>query len=250
VAKRVLVTGGAKRIGRAIAERLSAAGYDVVIHFRESRAEAETLAQALAAGGAKTAAIKADLANPDEVNTLVARAAAALGGPLSALVNSAGAFVRDDLASATAETRDANFQPNLFAPLTLSLAFFRTLPEKGHGAVINLIDQRVQGRFRDSVSYTLSKQSLLALTETLAQAMAPRVHVVGIGPGPTLPSVYQSEEDFNNERAAVPLGVAPSADDIAAAVQMALENPGLSGQMIAVDGGQHFAKGASAHAKG
>lgn len=247
--KRVLVTGGAKRIGRAIAVALAEGGYAVAIHHRGSAAEAEALARELGKGGAKAVALEGDLTRQADIESLIDRAAASLGGHLTALVNNAASYVADDLETLSKEGWESNFTVNAFAPLALSLAFFRALPAAEKGAIVNIIDQRVRGPYRDSLSYTLSKQSLLGQTEALAEALAPRVHVVGIGPGPTLQSIYQSEADFAAEVAALPLKAGPTPGDIAAAVKLALENPSLSGQMIAIDGGQHFAKGHASHAR-
>lgn len=245
IKKRVLVTGGAKRIGRAICEILSQAGYTIAIHYNQSRLQAEALAKKLP--GAFT--IQANLANAKDVEGLIKKAEDTLGGHLGALVNNASTYLHDDVLSITLKSQKMNFGVNFFTPLALSLSFFDALPPQSFGAIVNMIDQRVLGSYRDHLSYTLSKQALQKLNVTLAEVLAPRVHVVGIGPGPTLQNIYQSPSDFNAEIASLPLGLSPHPQDIAATVKMALENSALSGQMIAIDGGQHFSARTRRHAR-
>lgn len=236
IKKNVLVTGGAKRIGQSICEILAQAGYTIVIHYNQSQLQAEELAKKLP----NAFAVQANLTNAKDVQQLIKRTEDVLGDHLGALINNASTYLHDDLLSVTLESQKLNFDVNFFTPLVLSLSFFNALPPQSSGAIINMIDQRVMGPYRDHFSYTLSKQALQKLNATLAEVMAPRVHVVGIGPGPTLQNIYQTQSDFNAEIASLPLGISPDSQAIAATVKMALENSALSGQMIALDGGQHF----------
>lgn len=238
--KRALVTGGAKRIGRAIALELSRQGYDVAIHYRSSEKEASALARAIKDNGGKTVTVKADLRDAQEAERIVAEAAAKLGGPFAVLVNNAASFERDTLESFTGETWTANIHTNVLAPLVLCRAFVEGLPKGRRGAIVNLIDQRVLGVTTDFLTYTLSKHALLALTRLLARELAPRISVNAIGPGPTLQSVYQSKAQFEREVKSLPLQEGPRPEDIADGVRFLLESPALTGQMIAMDGGQHM----------
>jgi NAD(P)-dependent dehydrogenase (short-subunit alcohol dehydrogenase family) len=233
-----LVTGAAKRIGGAIARDLASAGWAVAIHYRNSRAEAEALAAEIAKGGGRAVALGADLAREDETAELVARAAAALG-PLTCLVNNASTFEMDKAQSVTRESWDAHIEINLRAPFVLSQSFARQLPGERHGAIVNMLDERVWNLTPYFISYTVSKVGLWALTRTLALAFAPRIRVNGIGPGPTLPSSRQSEEQFQRQFAAMPLGRGTTPEEICDAVRFILGAPAMTGQMIALDGGQH-----------
>jgi len=234
-----LVTGAGKRIGRAIALSLGRAGWAVAIHYRQSRPEAEDVVREIVAAGGRAAAIRADLLREEETLALVPQAAAALG-PLGCLVNSASVFENDAALAVTRESWDRHLATNLRAPFVLMQAFARQLPAEADGAVINLLDERVWNLTPHFVSYTVSKAGLWTLTQTMALALAPRIRVNGIGPGPALPSPRQSESQFRRQQQMMPLRRGTTPEEIAAAVQFILSAPAMTGQMIALDGGQHL----------
>jgi NAD(P)-dependent dehydrogenase (short-subunit alcohol dehydrogenase family) len=237
--KAVLVTGAGKRVGRAIALMLGREGWDVAVHYRRSRDEAEAVVRDIVAGGRRAVAVSADLAREEETAALVTRAATALG-PLGCLVNNASVF-EDDLAlTATRASWDRHLETNLRAPFLLMQGFARQLPADAQGAIVNLLDQRVWSLTPYFISYTLSKAGLWALTQSMALALAPRIRVNGIGPGPTLPSPRQSEAQFQRQQALMPLGHGTSPEEIAEAVRFILGARAMTGQMIALDGGQHL----------
>jgi NAD(P)-dependent dehydrogenase (short-subunit alcohol dehydrogenase family) len=235
-----LVTGGAKRIGRAICLRLAREGYAVAIHCHRSRDQAADLEAAIAGAGGRAAILDADLADAKASGRLVADAAAALG-PLTLLVNNASVFEADEVQSLTAELWDRHFSINLRAAVFLSSDFARQVPETGEGAVVNIIDQRVWKLNPQFFSYTLSKAALFTATRTMAQALAPRIRVNAVGPGPTLTSPRQNEDDFARQAKALLLGHGPTPEDIADAVAFLAKARSVTGQMLAVDGGQHLA---------
>ncbi|GEO80627.1 SDR family oxidoreductase [Pararhodospirillum oryzae] len=234
-----LVTGAARRLGRAAALELAALGYDVAVHHRDSPDEARETAALIQALGRRAVLVQGDLSREEEVDALAQAALAALG-PLGVLVNNASVFELDMWDSATRESWDAHMETNLRAPFVLSQAMARALPPSATGVIINLLDQRVWNLTPYFISYTLSKAGLWTLTQTLALALAPRVRVVGIGPGPALPSPRQTPQQFAAQAASVPLGHGTSPEEIARAVRFVLEAPSLTGQMIALDGGQHL----------
>ena len=235
--KTVLVTGAAKRLGRAIALHLAGAGWDVAIHYHGSADEAESAAKEARALGVKAATFKANLSREEETTALIGRAAAELG-PLTALVNSASLFENDDWQSASRASWDAHMETNLRAPFVLSQAFARQVPSKG--AIVNIVDQRVLKPTPQFLSYSLSKAGLYWLTTTLAQALGPNVRVNAIGPGPTMRNARQSEADFARQRDATVLKRGAEPDDVARAVDYLLSAEAVTGQMLAVDGGQHL----------
>jgi NAD(P)-dependent dehydrogenase (short-subunit alcohol dehydrogenase family) len=235
-----LVTGGAKRIGRAIVERLVRDGYAVAIHCRGSEVEARELSEKVRAEGGKAAVVRADLARRDEVLGLVPAAREAVG-PLTLLVNSASMFEADALQDLTPESWDAHLAVNLTASVFLARDFSAQLPEGRAGAVVNVIDQRVWKPTPQFFSYTLAKLALYDATRTMAQALAPRIRVNAVGPGPTLQGERQAPEDFLRQSAAVLLGHGGSPEEIADAVAYLAGARSVTGQMIAVDGGQHLA---------
>ena len=237
--KNVLVTGAAKRLGRAIALDLAAAGWNVAIHYKASEEEADSAAQAARAFGADAAILKCDLSKEAQTATLVARAAAEIG-PLTALINSASLFENDDWQSATRKSWDDHMETNLRAPLLLSQSFAQQLPENAMGSIVNIIDQRVLKPTPQFLSYSVSKAGLYWLTTTLAQGMGPRIRVNAVGPGPTLKNSRQSDADFDRQRDATILGRGAEPADICGAVRYLLEAEAVTGQMIAVDGGQHL----------
>jgi NAD(P)-dependent dehydrogenase (short-subunit alcohol dehydrogenase family) len=234
-----LVTGSAKRIGRAIALALAGAGFDLAIHHRDSREEAEETAAAVRATGRRAAILRADLAREAEVESLIPDATAALG-PVGVLVNNASTFERDEWDSATRESWDRHLEPNLRAPFVLTQAMALALPDGAEGAVVNLLDQRVLSLTPHFVSYTVSKAALWALTQSMALALAPRIRVNGIGPGPTVASSRQTPEQFYAQCESTPLHHGSSPEEVAQAVLAILSLPAMTGQMIALDGGQHL----------
>jgi NAD(P)-dependent dehydrogenase (short-subunit alcohol dehydrogenase family) len=231
--KAALVTGG------AIVEALAEAGFAVAIHYHRSENEARLLADTLRAGGRRAVAVKADLSAEAEVAALHGQAETALG-PLGLLVNNASVFDHDGALSATRESWDKHLEPNLRAPFVLSQAFAKARPAEAHGLIVNLIDQRVWNLTPNFVSYTVSKAGLWTLTQTLALAYAPHIRVNAIGPGPTLPSARQSDERFAAQCERTPLKRGPTPEEIARTVLFMLETPSMTGQMIALDGGQHL----------
>ncbi len=235
----VLVTGAAQRIGRTIALALAETGWAVTAHYHKSRDAAETLVAEIVGNGGRAAALPADLAQETEVAALIGQAAHALG-PLTCLVNNAAAFERDEIETATRASWDLHMESNLRAPFVLTQAFAAQLPAQARGCVINMLDERVWNLTPHFVSYTVSKAALWALTQSLALALAPRIRVNGIGPGPALPSARQTDEEFARQQAILPLERGTTPEEIAAAVQFILASPALTGQMLALDGGQHL----------
>ena len=234
-----LVTGGARRIGRAIALTLAAHGWDVAVHYGTSRDDAEALAAEIRHRDRRATALAADLTREADVATLVPRAAAAVG-PLVLLVNNASAFDRDDVLNVTRTSWDRHLETNLRAPFVLMQEFSRQLPAGAEGSVVNILDERVWNLTPYFTSYTVSKAALWTLTQTMALALAPRIRVNGIGPGPTLPSPHQSDEQFRQQVDLLPLRRGTTPDEIARTVMFILESPAMTGQMIALDGGQHL----------
>jgi NAD(P)-dependent dehydrogenase (short-subunit alcohol dehydrogenase family) len=239
IGRSALVTGGARRIGRAIALTLAAHGWDIVVHYGGSRDEAETLVAEIQRRERRAVALAADLTRESEVATLVPRAIEAVG-PLSLLVNNASRFERDDVLTVTRASWDRHLETNLRAPFVLMQGFARQLAADADGSIVNVLDERVWNLTPYFVSYTVSKAALWTLTQTMALALAPRIRVNGIGPGPTLPSPRQSDEQFRRQVELLPLRQGTTPDEIARAVMFILESPAMTGQMIALDGGQHL----------
>ena len=239
IPKAALVTGGARRIGRALVLALAEARYAVAIHHHRSHAEAEALAAQVCRGGGKAVALAADLADETAVKALLPQATAALG-PVGVLVNNASLFDNDTVRTATRESWDAHLAVNLRAPFVLIQEFAALLPAEAAGAVVNLLDERVWNLTPYFTSYTLSKDALWTLTRTMALALAPRIRVNGIGPGPALPSPRQSPQQFLDRCRVLPLRRGTSPEEIGAALRFILAAPAMTGQMIALDGGEHL----------
>lgn len=249
-AGRALVTGAGARLGRAMALELAHRGHDVAVHYSGSEAGAAETVAAIEALGRRAVALQADLLDQDAVAALVPRAATALGGPLAVLVNNASIFDYDTLATATAESWDRHMGSNLRAPFFLIQAFAAQAPraaadDRGEpvaqALVVNMIDQRVHKLTPEFMTYTIAKMGLWALTRTAAQALAPDIRVNAIGPGPTLIGARQSEAHFARQRAHTVLGRGANPEDITRALGYFLDAPAVTGQMLAVDGGQHLA---------
>ncbi len=237
LARSALITGGARRIGAAIARALARAGFAVVLHANRSRGEAQTLAQEITAAGGRAAVVLGDLADQAAVEGLIPAAAAF--GPLTLLVNNASDFEPDEIETLVRARFDRTVAINLAAPLFLAQAFARQAP--AGSAIVNVLDQRVFKPTPRFLSYTLSKSALHTATVTLAQALAPAVRVNAVAPGPTLPSPRQSETQFAAQAGHLPLKRGPTPEDVAAAVVYLAEAQSVTGVTLAVDGGQHLA---------
>lgn len=247
---RALVTGAGARLGQAMALYLGQRGYDVAVHYAGSESgAADTVAQ-LQAMGCRAAALQADLLDEDATQALVGRAVEALGGPLTCLINNASIFEYDSIATATRTSWDRHIGSNLRAPFVLTQDFAAQAPaplkdEAGEpiaqALVINMLDQRIHKLTPEFMTYTIAKMGLWAMTRTTAQALAPKIRVNGIGPGPTLQGHRQSATHFAKQRAATILKRGANPADITAALGYFLDAPAITGQMLAVDGGQHLA---------
>lgn len=247
---RALVTGAGARLGRAMAIHLARRGHDVAVHYATSKDGAEETAAAIRALGRQAVTLQADLVSEEEVQTLLPRAAAALGGPITVLVNNASIFEYDNLRSATRQSWDRHVESNLRAPFVLTQALAAQVPDPvadangepvAQGLIINMIDQRVLKLTPEFTSYTIAKMGLWALTRTAAQGLAPRVRVNAIGPGPTLKGARQTPAHFAAQRAATILERGADPDDICAALGYFLDARAVTGQLICPDGGQHLA---------
>lgn len=234
-----LVTGASHRIGRALALSLAADGWRLALHYHRSAGAAQSLADEIIAAGGHAITIGADLARESDVQSVIARSVDH-AGPLSLLVNNASMFERDSALTATRASWDQHMETNLRAPFVLSQGFAAQLPDGQSGSIVNIIDQRVWNLTPDFTSYTVSKAGLWALTQTLALALAPRIRVNAIGPGPTLPSKHQTEAQFAKQCRTMPLGVGASLAEMAQALKFILASTSMTGQMIALDGGQHL----------
>src|SRR6185503_15836717 len=228
--KVALVTGAAKRIGKSIALRLAEDGWNVAIHYRSSAAKAEAVAAESCQRGVKAMTVEADLANEREVEAIIPRVAENLG-EVSLLVNNASVFEMDKAETATRASWDKHIETNLRAPLVLSQAFARQFTADREGNIINLLDQRVFKLTPYFLSYTVAKMGLWTLTRTLALALAPRIRVNGIGPGPTMASERQTADQFDAQTKAVPLGHGATPEEIAAGVRFILSARAMTGQM-------------------
>lgn len=235
-----LITGAAKRIGRTIALHLAEAGYAIAIHHNHSGTDATTLADDIAQKGGRTALVQADLSDPLAVEGMIDQAVDQLG-PVTLLVNNASLFEKDEATDFNLTSWNKHQNINLLAPLILAREMANALPTDRKGAIVNIIDQRVWKLTPQFFSYTLSKAGLHTATTTLAQALAPRIRVNAVGPGPTLGNERQDPADFEKQSKSVMLGRGPSPREIADAVLFLASAESITGQMIAVDGGQHLA---------
>ncbi|MFG6511044.1 MULTISPECIES: SDR family oxidoreductase [unclassified Sulfitobacter] len=247
--QRALVTGAGKRLGRAMALYLAGRGFDVAVHYATSQAAAEETVSDIIAQGQRASFLQANLLDEADTEALLPRAAAALGGPITCLVNNASIFEADDIHTATAESWERHIGSNLRAPFVLTQAMAAqglqaTSDERGEprapGLIVNMIDQRVLSLTPEFMSYTIAKMGLWAMTRTTAQALAPAIRVNGIGPGPTLQGQHQTEEVFAQERRDTVLERGVNLEDITAALGYFLDAPAVTGQLICADGGEHL----------
>ncbi|SDI62837.1 SDR family oxidoreductase [Lutimaribacter saemankumensis] len=247
---RALVTGAGKRLGRAMAIYLAGRGYDVAVHYASSAQDADEVVKTIRDMGRNAVALQADLLDEGATQALLPAAAEALGGPVTCLVNNASIFEYDTIETATRESWDRHLESNLRAPFVLTQAMARDIPDPlrdemgepvAQGLVVNMIDQRVRKLTPEFMTYTIAKMGLWAFTQTAAQALAPRIRVNAIGPGPTLQGGRQSDSHFARQRAATVLNRGANPADITGALGFFLDSPGVTGQLICVDGGQHLA---------
>ncbi len=234
-----LITGGARRIGRALVAAAAECGYDVAIHVRALDDEAEAAAAEVRARGRKSTIVTCDLRKESATVALVGEVEAELGA-VTLLVNCASVFEEDAFADMNRASWDAHLETNLRAPLVLAQVFARRLPQDREGLIVNLLDQRVLRPTPEFFSYSLSKAALWDATRMLAQALAPHIRVNAIGPGPTLPSIHQDQAAFDAEAQTTLMQRPVSPSEIALALRYLIEARAVTGQMIAVDSGQHL----------
>ena len=238
--KTALVTGGARRIGKAIVDDLAAHGFAVAIHANTSLDEAEAMADTIRRQGGTAVALAADLSETAATERLIAEATEGIG-PLGLLVNNASLFKPDSLDALDPDLWDRHFNVHVRAPSILVRDFARQLPATNSGLVVNIVDQRVWNPTPRYYSYTLSKAALWMATRTMAQALAPSIRVNAIGPGPSLPNERQDPRDFQQQVEGLILKTGPRLDEFGRTVRYLFESPSITGQMIALDGGQHLA---------
>lgn len=235
-----LVTGGARRIGAGIVRDLVKAGFPVAIHCNASRKEADELAAEMTAEGGRVCVVEGDLADMDAAAALIPAVERELGA-VRLLVNNASLFDDDSADSFEWDVWDRHFDVHLKAPVLLGRTMLARLPADADGLIVNIIDQRVWRPTPRFFSYTLSKSALWTATQTMAQSFAPRVRVNAIGPGPTLMNQRQEEGDFRKQVDALLLQRGPALDEFGATIRYLWQARSVTGQMIALDGGQHLA---------
>ena len=249
-AQRALITGAGHRLGRAMALYLAGRGFDVAVHYNRSEGAAEEVAAHIREAGRRAVTVRADLLDEDAVQGLLPAAAEALGGPVTVLVNNASIFEYDNIETATRDSWDRHFESNLRAPFVLTQALAAQVPAPvadaagepvPQGLVVNMIDQRVRKLTPEFMTYTIAKMGLWAFTRTAAQALAPKVRVNAIGPGPTLQGGRQSDQHFAKQRAATVLSRGANREDITHALGYFLDAHSVTGQLLCIDGGQHLA---------
>ncbi|EEX08726.1 short chain dehydrogenase [Ruegeria lacuscaerulensis ITI-1157] len=246
---RALVTGAGVRLGRAMALYLARRGMDVAVHYATSQGAASETVSEIESLGRKAVALQADLLDESQVEDLLPRAAEALGGPITCLVNNASIFEYDNIHTATRQSWDRHMESNLRAPFVLTQAMARqglepAVDDSGEpvatGLIVNMIDMRVRKLTPEFMSYTIAKMGLWALTRTAAQALTPTIRVNAIGPGPTLQGHRQSPEHFQAQRRNTVLERGANPSDITAALGYFLDAHAVTGQLLCVDGGQHL----------
>jgi NAD(P)-dependent dehydrogenase (short-subunit alcohol dehydrogenase family) len=234
-----LVTGGAKRLGRAMALALAEDGWDVAVHYNGSAADADEVRELIGKKGRRSALIRANLAREADTLRVVPEAEAALG-PLGLLVNNASVFELDRLGSMTRQSWDRHIEINLRAPLVLTQGFAAQLPADAEGVVVNMLDQRVMNLTSNFLSYSVSKMGLWGATQVLARQLAPRIRVNAIGPGPALKPTGVSDEDWAALERSVPLRRGTSAEEIVTALRFILGMRSMTGQLVTLDGGMQM----------
>lgn len=236
-----LVTGGAKRVGAAIVRDLASHGFAVAIHANQSGEQARQLADAINSDGGQAHIVTGDLTDLVTVRALIGQASKGTGRPVQLLVNNASIFEHDAIGAIDDALWDTHFNVHVRAPVLLAEAMAKELGATRKGLIVNMIDQRVWRLTPRFLSYTLSKSALWTATQTLAQALAPNIRVNAIGPGPTLPNARQDASEFTAQTAAIALQSGPELDEFGATIRYLWQARSVTGQMIALDGGQHLA---------
>ena len=235
----VIVTGGSKRIGRAISIALSNAGYQILVHHRNSALEAEETVRLIVSNGGSAAICQADLSEVSSVEKLV-NSAIENFGEISGLVNNASVFINDDISSMSSESWDNHMDVNAKIPVLLISEIFNSLKDNKKASIVNILDQKLSNPNPDYLSYTASKYVMLGLTDALSRGLAPRVRINAVAPGHTLVSDLQTNEGFSKAQSGSPLGFGPSPDDIAESVCYLMKARAVTGQVIYVDSGERF----------
>lgn len=234
-----MITGAARRMGRAIAEHLASEGFAIGVHANSSMGQAEDFANELRQKGGKAVALQADLTDQDSTAELMKKATAALG-TVGILVNNASVFREDAATTFDSSAFDTHFAVHLRAPSILAASLMQQLPDTMSGLIVNIIDQRVLALNPRFYSYTLSKAALWTATQTMAQSFAPRIRVNAIGPGPSFKSERQRPEDFQAQIDGLILKRGPQPEEFGRTIRFLFDTPSITGQMIALDGGQHL----------
>ena len=232
----VLVTGGAKRIGRAISVRLADAGFQVVVHYRHSSEEANETVRMIEEQGGSAACVEADLGNISDVENLLESASKAIGTPITGIINNASFYLHDRLDNMNPKVWAEHMQVNVFAPLILT----NSLSRGTGGWIVNILDYKIASPNADFLSYTISKFALDGATTTLAKDLAPGVRINAVAPGHTLGSDHLDDDGLAEAQISAPLGMGPTPSDIADAVVYLASAKTVTGQTIYVDGGERF----------
>ncbi len=237
-AKKIIITGGATRIGAAIAHKLSGPGKEIVIHFNKSRSKAEKLKKVLSNNGTKVYLAKGDLSKENDVNKVLKIAKLKLKY-FDCLINNASLFENDKLDNFTTDSWGHHLRTNLRTPALLTKEFAKNI-RSANNNIINIIDQRVFKLTPFFFSYTISKTGLYTLTKTSAMSLAPRIRVNGIAPGPTIKNKRQSEKHFKKQYLSTPLKKQVDVREICNAVDFFIKNRSITGQVLAIDSGQNL----------
>ena len=247
--KTALITGGAKRLGRAISKELARSGYNVIIHYNSSEGDALSIREELLDLGVDVYILQADLLNDSETLSLFEKCKTLTDRPINLLINNASIFEYDNIETATLDSWNRHQKSNLQVPFFLTQKFAQQAPEpeklesgelESKSCIINIIDQRVQNLTTDFTTYTLAKSALWTLTRISAKALAPKIRVNAIGPGPTLKAEFQSISNYKKQRLSTPLKRGSSTFEICSTIKYFADNPSVSGQLICVDGGQNL----------
>ncbi len=238
-ANKIIITGGATRIGAAIAKKLSGEGVEIVIHFNRSKTKAEILKKELSQNGTKVYLVKGDLSVEKDVNKIVKFSKRKLKY-FNCLINNASLFENDKLENFTTDSWGHHLRTNLRTPALLSKEFAKNIRANNNNNIINIIDQRVFKLTPYFFSYTISKTGLYTLTKTSAMSLAPKIRVNGIAPGPTIKNKRQSEKHFKKQYMATPLKRQVDVEQICNAVDFFIKNISITGQVLAIDSGQNL----------